>query len=327
MFSVMVWRFVEALRSSMLRRFVILSVVAIAAVVVGIAVMGFPYDVDALVSAQELEKSRQYYAEAYRQSNSAGQQPLSDYETKYIQTATRAAAAAHIKEQVEALVKRYELRKRPVLEIGSGRGYLQDVAEDYTGLDISANVRRFYHKKFVLGSATALPFPDNSFDGAWSVWVFEHIPNPEQALRECRRVMRDGGVVMLFPAWNCTTWAAHGYRVRPYSDFNFARKVLKASAPIRFSAPFKVAERVPARCIRHCASLFGGPTTLHYIRLSPNYKDYWEPDSDAVNNLDRHEVMLWFRTRGDECLNCEGIQGSVFMNREPWLIIRVHKRP
>jgi hypothetical protein len=42
-----------------------------------------------------------------------------------------------------------------VLEIGSGRGYLQDVAQNYTGLDISPSVARFYHKKFVLGSATA----------------------------------------------------------------------------------------------------------------------------------------------------------------------------
>jgi SAM-dependent methyltransferase len=213
-----------------------------------------------------------------------------------------------------------------VLDIGSGRGYLQDVAEDYTGLDISPTVRRFYHKKFVLGSATALPFPDNSFDGAWSIWVFEHVPNPEQAFRECRRVVRDGGLIMLRPAWNCTTWPANGYRVRPYSDFNLAGKLKKAMIPIRFSAPFKAAEKVPVRFLRGVASLLGGPTTLHYTRLTPNHKEYWEPDSDAVNSLDRHEVMLWFRTRGDECLNCKGVAGSIFMSGEPWLIIRVHKQ-
>jgi SAM-dependent methyltransferase len=288
--------------------------------------MGFPYDVDAPVSAREVEESYKYYAGAYRQSNPAEQQSPSAYETKYLQVATNAAESVHMKEQLAALVDRYGLRTRPVLEIGSGRGYLQDLAEDYTGLDVSANVRRFYHKKFVLGSATALPFPDNSFDGAWSIWVFEHVPNPGQAFHECRRVMRDGGVIMLYPAWGCTTWPASGYRVRPYSDFNLAGKLMKVSGPIRFSAPFKAAERVPARFIRAVTSLFGGPTTLHYTRLTPNYKDYWEPDSDAVNSLDRHEVMLWFRTRGDECLNCEGVAGSIFMYHEPWLIIRVHKK-
>jgi SAM-dependent methyltransferase len=318
---------IGAPRPHTLRRIVVWSGVAISAAVVGIAVTLFPYDVDAPVSAQELEKSRKYYAEAYRQSDPAGQQPLSAYETKYLQLAISGAKKAHVKEQVEALVNRYGLRGRPVLEIGSGRGYLQDIAEDYTGLDISPNVRRFYHKKFVLGSATALPFPDNSFDGAWSVWVFEHIPNPEQALYECRRVMRDGGVIMLRPAWNSTPWAANGYRVRPYSDFNLAGKLIKASVSIRSLQPFRAAGKYPARSIRLVASLFGGPTTLHYTRLTPNYTEYWESDSDAVNSLDRHETMLWFRSRGDECLNCEGAEGSIFMNPdEPWLIIRVHKR-
>jgi hypothetical protein len=64
------------------------------------------------------------------------------------------------------------------LDIGSGRGYLQDVVENYPGLDISSNVSRFYHKKFVLGSATAKPFSDNSFDGGWFIWAAEHVPNP-----------------------------------------------------------------------------------------------------------------------------------------------------
>ena len=87
-----------------------------------------------------------------------------------------------------------------VLEISSGRGYLQDVAENYIGLDISPSVARFYQKKFVLGSATALPFSDDSFDGVWSIWVFEHVPNPEQAFREMRHVTRNNGVIFLFPA-------------------------------------------------------------------------------------------------------------------------------
>jgi len=61
---------------------------------------------------------------------------------------------------------------------------------------------------------------------------------------------------------------------------------------------------------------------LRYRRLIPNYEKYWVPDSDAVNSIDSHEAMLWFRSRGDECLNCAG--ASVFMESVP-LIIRVHK--
>ena len=299
-------------------------VLALSLIVIGIVALNYPYDVDAPASAQELEQSRKYYADAYQQSASE-QQPNSEYDTKYLQVAASSAASHQITEKVQSFVNRYGLRQKPVLDIGSGRGYLQDVAEDYTGLDISPSVRRFYHKKFVLASATAMPFPDNSFDGAWSIWVLEHVPNPEQALRESRRVIRNGGVFLLYPAWTVVSWGAKGYDVRPYSDLDLAGMLIKASIPLRTSVPFKAVARVPARMIRDVASRFGGPTTLHYHRLTPNYKEYWEADSDAVNSLDRHEVMLWFRSRGDECLNCAGSAGSVFMTGELPLIIRIHK--
>lgn len=309
-----------------LKRIVIGVAIALSAAVVAIAAVEFPYNTDAPISAQEAEKERAYYADAYKQAGSGAEQTPSAYDTRYLQVATAAAEASHVKEQITDLVNRYGLRTKRVLEIGSGRGYLQDVAEDYTGLDISPNVSRFYHKHFVLGTATALPFADDSFDGGWSVWVFEHIPNPEQALLEWRRVTRDGGVILLYPAWSATSWPPNGYRVRPYSDFDLAGKFLKASTPIRFSQPFLAASKIPGRFVRSVASHFGGPTRLHYTRLTPNYKEYWEADSDAVNSLDRHETMLWFSSRGDECLNCEGLAGSMFMRSDPFLIIRVHKK-
>ena len=166
------------------RRFATYCVIVLAAAVVLIAATHFPYDVDRPLSAEELAKSRQYYAEAYQEGTPAEEQPPSEYETKYLKTATEAAEGEHIEEQVSHFASKYGLRNGAVLDIGSGRGYLQDVVENYTGLDISSNVSRFYHKKFVLGSATAMPFPDDSFDGGWSIWVLEHVPNPEQALLE-----------------------------------------------------------------------------------------------------------------------------------------------
>jgi hypothetical protein len=78
---------------------------------------------------------------------------------------------------------------------------------------------------------------------------------------------------------------------------------------------------VPNRIVRTLTS-FMGPTQLRYRRLTPNYEKYWVPDSDAVNSIDAHEALLWFQSRGDECLNCEGI--SIFIGSLP-LIIRVHK--
>lgn len=287
-----------------------------------IAAIQFPYDVDAPLTHQEVEAAQKYYTEAYRKPVSENQE-RSEYETKYIRVAEAAANEFRIEEQVSAFVKQFHLGDQPVLEIGSGRGYLQDAAQNYTGLDISPSVARFYHKKFVLGSATAMPFPDNSFEGIWSIWVFEHVPNPEQAFREARRVMRDNGVLFLFPAWNCTSWAADGYEVRPYSDFGVAGKLIKASIPLRSSQLFKVLALVPNRIVRRFVARFG-PTRLRYRRLNPNYEKYWVRDSDAVNSIDSHEAILWFLSRGDECLNCDDASVFLPMGSVPF-IIRVHK--
>jgi SAM-dependent methyltransferase len=289
-----------------------------------IAAIHFPYDVDAPLTYQEMEAARKYYTEAYRQP-AAKNQTRSEYETKYIREAEAAADDFRIEERVSAFVKQFNLSDQPVLEIGSGRGYLQDVAQNYTGLDISPSVARFYHQRFVLGSATAMPFPDNSFAGIWSIWVFEHVPNPEQAFREARRVTRDKGVLFLFPAWNCPSWAAEGYEVRPYSDFGVMGKLVKASIPLRSSQLFKVMALVPIRLVRRLAAR-SGPTRLRYRRLNPNYEKYWVRDSDAVNSIDSHEAMLWFLSRGDECLNCEDDSAFLPMaSASIPLIIRVHK--
>ena len=297
------------------------TLAAVACTVI-VAVIHFPYHTDAPLTRIELEAAKKYYTEAYAQPRLESQ-TKSEYETEYLRVARAAAEEFRIEEQVRAFVQQFNLNGRPVLEIGSGRGYLQDVAQNYTGLDISPSVARFYHKKFVLGTATAMPFPDNSFDGVCSIWVIEQVPNPEQALREARRVTRDKGVLFLFPAWNCTPWAAEGYAVRPYSDFNWRGKLIKASIPLRSSQSFVVMSLVPTRIARSVVARFG-PTSLRYRRLTPNYEKYWVNDSDAVNSIDGHEAMLWFLSRGDECLNCE--PPSIFLPAGSFpLIIRVHK--
>ena len=290
--------------------------------IIVISAIHFSYDVDAPLTREEVEAAQKYYTEAYRKPVGENQE-RSEYETKYIRVAEAAANDFRIEEQISAFVKRFNLSDQPVLEIGSGRGYLQDAAQNYTGLDISPSVARFYHKKFVLGSATAMPFPDNSFEAIWSIWVFEHVPNPEQAFREARRVMRDNGVLFLFPAWNCTSWAADGYEVRPYSDFGVAGKLIKASIPLRSSQLFKVMTLVPNRIVRRFVARFG-PTRLRYRRLNPNYEKYWVRDSDAVNSIDSHEAILWFLSRGDECLNCDDASVFLPMGSVPF-IVRVHK--
>ena len=118
----------------------LLLMVAAVLIVVLISVIHFPYDVDAPLNQQEVEAAQKYYTEAYQKP--VTENPVrSEYETEYIRVAEAAAKAFRIEEQVASFVKRFNLGNRPVLEIGSGRGYLQDVAQNYTGLDISPALR------------------------------------------------------------------------------------------------------------------------------------------------------------------------------------------
>jgi len=47
--------------------------------------------------------------------------------------------------------------------------------------------------EFVLGDAHAMPFPDGTFDAAYSTRVFEIIGDPRRVLSEMARVLRPGG--------------------------------------------------------------------------------------------------------------------------------------
>jgi len=233
------------------------------------------------------------------------------------------AEREHIKEQVEKFVADAHMSGAHVLEVGSGAGALQDVVQDYTGLDISATARSRYHKRFVQADARAIPFPDGEFDLVWTIWVLEHVPNPEQALREMRRVLKPGGLLVLDPAWLCSDLAPNGYPVRPYSDFGLGGKLIKATVPIQNSPVFQAMYMLPVRVVRLASwKLTNRPTALHYRPIAANYDYYWMGDSDAVNSIDMFEAYLWFRSRGDECLNCPPVSKLIRISDVP-LIVRV----
>jgi len=167
----------------------------------------FPWATDVEVSAKDTEEQRAFYAEAYAKTTA---HPTDLDMTEY----AKGAVGCHIKQGTKARLKRFMSKhgigNRRGLEIGSGVGFLQDVMDDYTGLDISTSVARFYTKRFVLGSATAMPFGEDEFDIAFEFNVLEHVPNPEQVLREMRRVVKPGGYIYLDPSWGVPLFQAQG---------------------------------------------------------------------------------------------------------------------
>lgn len=91
-----------------------------------------------------------------------------------------------------------------LLDVGCGKGrfgaHLARRGAEVVGLDRSAGMlAQASYPGRVRASAARLPFADSSFDGAFAVEVFEHLPRPAWAacLREIGRVLRPGGRFVL----------------------------------------------------------------------------------------------------------------------------------
>lgn len=96
------------------------------------------------------------------------------------------------------------------IEIGCGGGQASigtanEGADTVVGVDFSAGqlsharkLRSLYEveAQFISGEVTKLPFTDNTFDAAFSGWVFQMVDSIGQCLREARRVLRQNGVLV-----------------------------------------------------------------------------------------------------------------------------------
>jgi SAM-dependent methyltransferase len=101
---------------------------------------------------------------------------------------------------------RERCRGRSVLEAGAGEGYgadmIAEVAARVVGLDYdasaAAHVRARYPRvAMVRANLAGLPIADSSVDVVVNFQVIEHLWDQIQFLRECRRVLRPGGELLI----------------------------------------------------------------------------------------------------------------------------------
>jgi len=103
------------------------------------------------------------------------------------------------------LARRYGKRGRRLLEIGSGMGHLVGQLEDtFATFGMDLNHWAVKQSKSVIektqlqtASAQELPFSDNSFNVVIIKHIVEHLPDPQQAIREIGRVTEPGGTLIL----------------------------------------------------------------------------------------------------------------------------------
>jgi arsenite methyltransferase len=112
-----------------------------------------------------------------------------------------------------------------VLDVGSGPGLLAASMAERVGsegavfgIDLSESMLTVASAaepapgaaptSFASGDATALDFPNASFDAVVSTQVYEYVPEVDVALAEVRRVLKPGGrVLVLDTDWDSVVWA------------------------------------------------------------------------------------------------------------------------
>lgn len=127
----------------------------------------------------------------------------------------------------EVLVAIEEFSPKPpqdIIDIGTADGRMLDmIHQEYpnarcVGVEYNQDLVNFGKTKFpalelIQGDIQSLDFPDYSFDVAIATAVIEHVPDPAKAMREAKKVLRSGGLLVLTapdPLWeNVATMVGH----------------------------------------------------------------------------------------------------------------------
>ncbi|MBN3039005.1 MAG: class I SAM-dependent methyltransferase [Candidatus Omnitrophica bacterium] len=98
------------------------------------------------------------------------------------------------------------IKEGRLLDVGAGLGVFLSLAKktnrwQCSGTDTSKYAGEFSRQRFgielLLGQLEDLNFADRSFD-AVSFWhVLEHLPSPAKAIKEARRILKDGGFLFI----------------------------------------------------------------------------------------------------------------------------------
>src|SRR5262249_30362287 len=93
-------------------------------------------------------------------------------------------------------------RRAPVVALGTDSAELQRVTPTLAAMAAAEEIPDGASGLAVAGDATALPFPDGSFDKVIAAEVLEHLPADQAAMNEITRVVRPGGMVAVtVPTW------------------------------------------------------------------------------------------------------------------------------
>ena len=135
--------------------------------------------------------------------------PPSVLETLYSQSSMQyAEEIPHLRKtygRYLAELPRNGSRSQTLLEIGCGSGFFLEEAReqgfDVWGIEPSADAQEWavsqIRPRIVSGAFRSNVFPAESFDVIAAFQVLDHLPDPLATLQECRRLLRNGGILLM----------------------------------------------------------------------------------------------------------------------------------
>jgi ubiquinone/menaquinone biosynthesis C-methylase UbiE len=126
-----------------------------------------------------------------------------------------------------------------ILDIGCGTGKLALYLREETGCEVigidpaRANVEKARLKSssvtFTVQSAEGMTFEDKTFDFAVSLKALHEIPNPQEALQESKRVLKEGGKLFIID-WigGVPRTSSHGHAKKYFTPARLKAMLSKA---------------------------------------------------------------------------------------------------
>jgi SAM-dependent methyltransferase len=156
-----------------------------------------------------------------------------------------------------------------ILDIGTSTGtnlrMLRDLGfSRYEGLDMSDEAVRWCAEKgygrVTRGDASALPFPDASFELVLATDIIEHVDDDGLALREVRRVLKPGGRVLVTVPTFRMLWGLQddvSHHKRRYRLHELSERIEAAGLDVRSGFYFNYLLFLPILLARRMIALLG----------------------------------------------------------------------
>ena len=160
--------------------------------------------------------------------------------------------------------------------VGSNIPVLNAHADTVVGIDNSENAIRYCKQKgynnVLLGNATALPFPDHSFDLIVCSDVLEHVDD-QKALSEIRRVLKKDGIFLfsvpafphLWSRYDTLSYHLRRYRRKPL------RKLLENYLTVQYLGYWNFFSYLPCLIVYNLQKLKKQEIHINNLTLVPKF--------------------------------------------------------